>query len=94
MFMIDVTHVKYIDHHNLEISFADGLVGIVDIDKIVPHYDGVFEPLSNLKFFAQVSVESELGTIVWPNGADLCPDVLYAHASGQSQRLLERQNKS
>ena len=27
--------------------------------------------------FRQVRVDPELGTIVWPNGADVCPDVLF-----------------
>jgi hypothetical protein len=27
--------------------------------------------------FAQVAVDRELGTIGWPNGADLDPDVLH-----------------
>jgi hypothetical protein len=28
--------------------------------------------------FRAVRVDASLGTIVWPTGADLCPDVLYA----------------
>lgn len=38
----------------------------------------IFEPLIADPYkFAEVRVDSELGTIVWPNGADVCPDVLY-----------------
>ena len=85
--LIDVTQVKYLEKNKVEISFADGFVGVVDIDAIVSCYDGVFEPLQNESFFAQVFVNTELGTIAWPNGADLCPDVLYAHASGKANML-------
>jgi hypothetical protein len=37
----------------------------------------VFEPLADPDFFAQVRVDNELGTVVWPNGADLDPLVLH-----------------
>jgi len=44
----------------------------------------VFSPLREPDFFRQVTVNSEIGTICWPNDADLCPDVLYALATGAS----------
>jgi hypothetical protein len=35
------------------------------------------EPLQDPDYFAQVRVDPELGTVVWPNGYDLDPDVLH-----------------
>ena len=34
--------------------------------------------------FRQVQVDPELGTIVWPNEADFCPDLLHRWALGES----------
>lgn len=35
------------------------------------------EPLKDLDYFRRVRVDPELGTVVWPNGFDLDPDVLH-----------------
>jgi len=43
---------------------------------------GVFQPLEDIEFFRQVKVDPEIGTLVWPNGVDFCPDVLYSEATG------------
>ena len=83
MFMIDVVAVKPLEGHVLELSFEDGLTARVDMDRVIGRFDGVFTPLQDPAYFAQVRVEQELGTIVWPNGADICPDVLYSYASGK-----------
>jgi hypothetical protein len=41
----------------------------------------MLEPLrEDPKLFRQVRVDDELGTIVWPNGADMDPDVLRGEA--------------
>ena len=40
--------------------------------------DLVFEPLRDLSLFRQERLDSELGTIVRPNGADIAPETLHA----------------
>lgn len=56
---------------------------VVDMDRVIAHYTGIFAPLQDDAFFRQVRTNPELGTIVSPNGADVCPDVLYSFASGK-----------
>jgi hypothetical protein len=45
---------------------------------------GVFEPLRGPSFFAQAKVNEELGTVCWPNDADLDSDVLPPRARGHA----------
>jgi len=39
-------------------------------------------PLQDMDFFTKVKVDLEIGTLVWPNEVDLCPDVLYSETTG------------
>jgi hypothetical protein len=41
----------------------------------------VFEPLADPAYFREVRLDEELGTIVWPNGADVAPETLHSRAS-------------
>jgi len=74
--MYDVTEVQCKDGYVLELTFDNGDKRNIDVSTLVP-FDGVFEPLKNKEFFGKVRVDPDVGTVVWPNGADLCPDVLY-----------------
>lgn len=73
----DVVEVGVRQGFRLYLRFEDGAEGEVDVSALVP-FEGVFADLRDPLEFAKVRVDSELGTICWPSGADLDPDVLYA----------------
>ena len=75
-----VTQVEHIKEYLLAITFADGQTVEMDFADRVVGRGGVFEPLEDVVFFARVRVDSEAGTLVWPNDVDLDPDVLYSEA--------------
>lgn len=77
----DVVSVEPLPEHRLRVSFDDGSEGVVDVAQMV-QFTGVFEPLRDPAFFAQAKVNTELGTVCWPNDADLDSDVLYAKVTG------------
>jgi len=74
--MKDVISVKHVAGSRLVLTFEGNESREIDIAEIVP-FRGVFEPLRDSDYFKSVRVNTDIGTIVWPNGADLCPDVLY-----------------
>ena len=73
--LIDVIEVKYVRDFTVWVKFEDGTEGELDLSEEL--YGPIFEPLRDISYFKQVKVNPELGTIVWPNGADLAPEFLY-----------------
>lgn len=53
---------------------------MLDLAPWIEGRGGVFAPLQNPVFFARVTVDPEAGTLAWPNGVDMDPDVLYEAA--------------
>jgi len=79
----DITSVEPLDGYRLHLCFEDGVEGQIDLSTIL-HFAGVFAPLREHHFFMQVRVNPDLGTICWPNDADVDPDVLYSLVTGES----------
>ncbi|MBA3381372.1 MAG: DUF2442 domain-containing protein [Actinobacteria bacterium] len=70
-----VQTVTPLDPYMVRVVFANGEVRDVDIE---PLLEGVvFRALRDPEVFQEVRVDEYNETIVWPNGADLDPDVLY-----------------
>jgi hypothetical protein len=69
-----VIKVEYFKDYKLILTFNDKKVKMVDLeDKL---WGPVFEPLKDINLFKEVKLDTCV-SICWPNGADICPDVLY-----------------
>ena len=74
--LIDVVEVRALGEQRLWLRFENGVTGEIDLARLI-RFDGVFSPLVDAAVFACVRVDPELGTIRWPNGADIAPETLY-----------------
>src|SRR5262249_45379431 len=83
-----VRKVEYLEEYKIKLSFEDKSVKIVDLEKMLKNAKNMLLPLKNLDYFRQVKCDGT--TIVWPNGVDLCPDVLYR--MGKSIKLPMRRS--
>jgi hypothetical protein len=70
-----ITAVTVEGPYRLRLVFDDGLTKSVDLEHEL--WGPAFNSLRDPDIFSQVSVDEELGTIVWPNGADFSPEFLY-----------------
>jgi hypothetical protein len=60
----------------VSLTFSDGSERVVDLAPLL--YGPVFEELpADDKASAEIHVDPETGTITWPNGADIDPDVIH-----------------
>ena len=72
--LIRVRRVEIVEGLTVRIEFEDSTVRLLDLATFMhgPIFD---ELLQDSELFKQITVEH--GTIAWPNGADIDPDVLY-----------------
>jgi len=63
-------------NYKLHLSYADGKTVTVDFAPLVRR-GGVFAPLSEPGFFAQVSVGEHGRHICWPGELEFCADALW-----------------
>lgn len=73
--VLHVTGVETLQNYEIKLAFSNGVVGVVDLSNAL--WGEMFEPLLDTSLFSQIRLDPELGTISWPNGADLAPEFLY-----------------
>jgi hypothetical protein len=74
--MIRIKDVKPLNGFNVLFTFTDNTSREIDL---TPYLHGpIFEPIkNNLNLFRTLHIDPVASTVVWDNGADIDPDVLY-----------------
>ncbi|HEX4056652.1 MAG TPA: DUF2442 domain-containing protein [Tepidisphaeraceae bacterium] len=74
----------------LRVRFDDDVEQVIDFQPILA--GELLAPLRDLNIFNQVRIDSEVHTLVWPNGADFDPATLHdwpAHAQAMAARAKQ-----
>lgn len=79
-----ITSVEHLGGRVLRVVFTDGLIRELDFAGALP---GVLVAVDDDEVFATAVVDPIAGTLAWPIGADLDPDVLHGdHEAASSVR--------
>jgi hypothetical protein len=73
--MLRVTDVQSLDDYRLRVVFNDGVTREVDCSFLL--HGTLGEPLRDPDYFRQARVDDEARTVIWPNGLDPAPELLY-----------------
>ena len=73
---VRIRAVTPLEEFTVSLEFTDNTAKEIDLK---PYLHGpIFEPMrKDLRLFRAMKVDPRIGTIVWGNGADMDPDVLY-----------------
>jgi hypothetical protein len=61
--------------YTLRVEFDDGVSQVIDFRPVLA--GSLYGPLRDLDVFSGVRLDTEVGTLVWPNGADFDPATLH-----------------
>lgn len=73
--LVRIASVRVLRDRTVELKLTDGRTRVVDLAPLLmgPALSPIRESDA---LFAEVEVDAEFGSLVWPSGADICPDVL------------------
>lgn len=69
-----IENVGYAGDYSLRFSLQGGKTKVIDFSQDL--WGDVFEPLKDKALFQQAKFLPEIGTVVWPTGADIAPEEL------------------
>jgi hypothetical protein len=73
--IIKIKSVTVPQLYKVNVVFEDNTEQTIDLEQLLT--GKMYGPLKDPSLFRAVKVDSETGTIVWPNGADFDPATLY-----------------
>ena len=74
--IVRIRSAEPLDGYRVQVVFTDGTSRQIDLGMYL--HGPIFDPIrSDPDLFRSLKVDPRFGTIVWPNGADIDPDVLY-----------------
>lgn len=85
MKMHKITKAEAKEDYKVELTFADGAHGTVDLSGLVGK--GVFAAWEDYTCFQGVQIGS-FGELKWDDQIDLCPDALYLQVTGKSPQEI------
>ena len=85
-----VKSVKVVGSHTLNIGFDDGTFQTIDFRPVLE--GELYGPLNDPELFSQVTIDPEVHTLSWPNGADFDPAILHdwTEHEGDLRRMAHR----
>ena len=79
--------VEHLEGARIRVAFSNGRSGVVDLQSLLT--GPLLAPLNQPGCFEAFELNAELGTITWPNGADLAPEAIYFQAFQSDPSLQE-----
>ena len=70
-----ILQFRIVRPYTIWVAFDDGTEQTIDFRNVLS--GELFGPLRDLNLFNQVSLDPEVDTLVWPNGADFDPATLH-----------------
>lgn len=70
-----VESFRIVAPYTLHVRFDDGVERTIDFGPVLE--GDLYRPLRDRELFEQVRIDTEVHTLVWPNGADFDPATLH-----------------
>ena len=85
-----VKEIVKVEPYKITLKFSTGEVLIVDLTEKIQEWgsspNSKFGELKKHEVFSQVKLDREFGSLMWDNGIDLCPNMLYDLSGGSNKQ--------